>query len=101
MEKQLDSDLLLHVTCHYVRRPPISFLVKYYNVRPPLQKFRSKFLRALRFLGFCSFFFVKNRFEAEITEKIATKATMLFFSNIYPKIASVTFLTIRDPLKST
>ena len=29
------------------------------------------------------------------------KATMLFFSNIYPKIASVTFLTTGDSLKST
>ena len=67
----------------------------------PSQKFRSKFLRALQFVGFFGFIFAKNRFEAEIMEKIATKTTMLFFSNTYSKIASFTFLTIWDPPELT
>ena len=45
IEKELDSDLLFHITCHYVHTAPITFLVKQHNVRTLPQKFRSKFLR--------------------------------------------------------
>ena len=73
MENKLDSNLVLHVTCHYMRRPPIFFLVKQYDVLTTPQKFRSKFPRALQFVGFSSFFFTKSIlavFQAKIEKNI-------------------------------
>ena len=70
-------------------------------IGPFRRNFGWNFCAPLNLWGFPVFISRKIDLKQKLWKKIATKTTMLFFSNNNPKIASFTFLTIWDSLKLT